>query len=307
MDLSSKELYHKAITQPFDLEDQVFEALLQKYPYSMPLRNALDKRKQHEMHYELQSKLFAPNVFWLKQSFQEPEIEELDLSGSQSDYVEYVEVEEVAIEETERHSKELPSVDAHGGQAAQAEDQNAGEEIPSLYDDELMPYSFRWWLYKTRMEHAETYQPFVDIRLPKPDKKEEFDFEKMDKLVLDQQIKQTILHYQSPEQKISIKEPVKAPYNNPSRGVKKTEEILERFIKEEPQIKPPQPDQINLENKARRSAKENDGLVTETLAQIYAEQGLYDKSIDIFKKLILKYPEKKLYFATQIRKLEERK
>lgn len=36
---------------------------------------------------------------------------------------------------------------------------------------------------------------------------------------------------------------------------------------------------------------------TETLAQIFTQQGHYDKAIDVYAKLILLYPEKSAYFA----------
>ena len=42
---------------------------------------------------------------------------------------------------------------------------------------------------------------------------------------------------------------------------------------------------------------------TETLAQIYAEQGYYDQAKAIYSKLILAYPEKSVYFAALIEKL----
>ena len=44
---------------------------------------------------------------------------------------------------------------------------------------------------------------------------------------------------------------------------------------------------------------------TETLAQIYAEQGYYDQSKEIYSKLILAYPEKSAYFAALIQKMEQ--
>jgi hypothetical protein len=44
---------------------------------------------------------------------------------------------------------------------------------------------------------------------------------------------------------------------------------------------------------------------TETLAQIYAEQGYYDQSKEIYSKLILAYPEKSAYFAALIQKIEQ--
>lgn len=43
---------------------------------------------------------------------------------------------------------------------------------------------------------------------------------------------------------------------------------------------------------------------TETLAQIYAEQGYYAHAIRIYEKLILAYPEKNAYFAALIEKLK---
>jgi len=57
---------------------------------------------------------------------------------------------------------------------------------------------------------------------------------------------------------------------------------------------------------ARLSVQENDDLVTETLASIYADQGKYEKAIQAFKKLQLKYPEKSSYFASRIKSIEQK-
>ena len=46
-------------------------------------------------------------------------------------------------------------------------------------------------------------------------------------------------------------------------------------------------------------------IYTETLAQIYAEQGYYEQAKSIYSKLILAYPEKSAYFAALIQKLNE--
>lgn len=56
---------------------------------------------------------------------------------------------------------------------------------------------------------------------------------------------------------------------------------------------------------ARLSVQEDDDLVTETLAKVYAQQGNYEKAIKAFQKLQLKYPEKKIYFAGQIQRLKD--
>ena len=44
---------------------------------------------------------------------------------------------------------------------------------------------------------------------------------------------------------------------------------------------------------------------TETLAQIYAEQGYYEQASAIYSKLILRYPEKSAYFAALIEKIKQ--
>ena len=55
------------------------------------------------------------------------------------------------------------------------------------------------------------------------------------------------------------------------------------------------------------SAIENDEIITEPLANIYFQQKNYDKALDAYKKLSLKYPEKSVYFASRIEEIENLK
>lgn len=49
----------------------------------------------------------------------------------------------------------------------------------------------------------------------------------------------------------------------------------------------------------------DEAFLTESLAKIYIKQKRYSKALEIIKKLSLKYPEKNIYFADQIRFLEK--
>ena len=45
---------------------------------------------------------------------------------------------------------------------------------------------------------------------------------------------------------------------------------------------------------------------TETLAGIYLEQGYSQEAIDIYSQLILRYPEKSVYFAALIDEINKK-
>lgn len=60
---------------------------------------------------------------------------------------------------------------------------------------------------------------------------------------------------------------------------------------------------VKLEEETPRSL--DDSYFTETLAHIYVKQKRYEKALQIIKNLSLKYPEKNVYFADQIRFLEK--
>ena len=93
----------------------------------------------------------------------------------------------------------------------------------------------------------------------------------------------------------------------PIVGNQKQVALIESFIhSQHPKVIKVNKDEkvVNLENKARKSAIDTQIPVSETLASIYVKQKLFNKGIEAYEKLSLKYPEKKAYFASLIEEIK---
>jgi tetratricopeptide (TPR) repeat protein len=80
----------------------------------------------------------------------------------------------------------------------------------------------------------------------------------------------------------------------------KKNELIDKFIETSPKIPPIKHDsQVNT-IVFEPSISNNSYLMTETLARVYLEQKKYQKAIQAYQILILKYPEKSSFFADRI-------
>jgi len=75
--------------------------------------------------------------------------------------------------------------------------------------------------------------------------------------------------------------------------------LIDKFIEANPKIPPIKKD-AETHFKLESSSENSSYLMTETLARVYLEQNKYDKAIQAYEILILKYPEKSSFFANRI-------
>lgn len=106
------------------------------------------------------------------------------------------------------------------------------------------------------------------------------------------------------ESKDTKKKPEKKAVENKAKS---DQNIIESFINKNPRIKAPKDSDTNQsrEDLSKPSTELPSNLVSENLANIFEKQGKISKAIAIYKQLILKYPEKKSYFAQKLETLEK--
>ena len=86
----------------------------------------------------------------------------------------------------------------------------------------------------------------------------------------------------------------------------KKKELIDKFIADEPSITQGKAVNENQSDLSKASSELKEDLVSENLAVIYAKQGKKSKAIEIYKKLIWKFPQKKASFAARIEELKKK-
>lgn len=82
-------------------------------------------------------------------------------------------------------------------------------------------------------------------------------------------------------------------------------DLIDQFIQNQPRIEGKKNTFYSPSNAARASVVFDSDVVSETLAEIFVKQQLYQKAILAYEKLSLKFPEKSISFATRIEKIKE--
>jgi hypothetical protein len=116
---------------------------------------------------------------------------------------------------------------------------------------------------------------------------------------------QPIVRDDSPEEKNAADTPntglMAEPETQTSAEKVTKDALIDRFIETNPKMPRVKPDvtPVAFEQKEDTSA-----LMTETLARVYLEQRKYQKAIQAYEILILKYPEKSSFFADRISEIK---
>lgn len=118
------------------------------------------------------------------------------------------------------------------------------------------------------------------------------------------------------ELKIPEEKTIIQPKENTSSSSNKTEEIVNNFLINQPSISKLEKESEKEERPkkefyspikiAKQSLDETTLPVSETLGKIFAAQGNFPKAIYVYSRLMLIYPEKKIFFANKIEELEQK-
>ena len=81
-------------------------------------------------------------------------------------------------------------------------------------------------------------------------------------------------------------------------------DIIDRFLRAESHRIVAEEGEVEREITIEAEFSEEDDMVSEELAEVYLAQGLKDMAIETYRKLSLLNPEKSIYFAELISKIE---
>jgi tetratricopeptide (TPR) repeat protein len=212
----------------------------------------------------------------------------------------------------EVENEEVPSI-VEQEVVFQGEPELNVESVETDKQEEELPVARRKWLNFTKKETKDLKAEIEQIKAEIEDlerliRETESTVKKADREELKRKIES------NPQQEVSgiedseINSKSEISEKEESKPTKKKgkskSEIIDRFIENAPRITRSKSDFFNPVDWAKNSTVDKEDIVSETLAKIYHNQGNTQKAIKIYKKLILRYPEKSSYFAALIEKIE---
>src|SRR5690554_3824966 len=186
---NKREKFYQFLADPDQADLVEVKELCKEYPYVQSLwalkarlsilQNAKDAKAvyQKAILYTTTPELFREFVY-------KPQVQEIEYIDTEDYYLE----KDTDLTITEEVNPQIPQ-----------SSEKADDSTPSRYMDDWMPYTFVWWLQKTRMEYAETYQPYSSPGLSE----KRNGASKNNSNPLDQQIREHIFNLQDPEKKLS--------------------------------------------------------------------------------------------------------
>jgi len=112
------------------------------------------------------------------------------------------------------------------------------------------------------------------------------------------------------EEKVKSQSAPAPKKSTPKRRKGNQSELIEKFIRNEPQMEKQkllsEEDGQRQVDLASENIQESEKFYTETLAKLMVGQKKYKKAIKIYEQLGLKFPEKRAYFASQIEKVKNK-
>jgi hypothetical protein len=102
-----------------------------------------------------------------------------------------------------------------------------------------------------------------------------------------------------------LKDYYNANIDKSSTQTKKYQEIIDKFIKEEPKIKLPSKEDLpdDIDDLTENIKLDDEDFVSETFAFIFAKQKNFNKAIEIYDKLKHRHPEKINFYQEKINEL----
>jgi hypothetical protein len=101
---------------------------------------------------------------------------------------------------------------------------------------------------------------------------------------------------------LASKKPIVRDNNKTVQEKHKKKNLIDTFIQNNPKIKPLEKGK-NFTTPIPKNKQDN-ALMTETLASVYLAQKKYENAIQAYKILSLKYPEKSGFFADEIKRIQ---